>query len=256
MSLLPRAARHNTAVRETHWIPVTGTVARGFEAVRDSFLANFEHCREIGAAIAAYQRGELVVDLAAGFRDLISGDHYSRETLQPVFSVTKGITALAASMLVDQGRLQLDVPVAAYWPKFAKAGKSDIPVRWPLTHQTGLLGLDEPISQEQLLNWTYVVERLAAQRPTWKPGSKHGNHSLTYGFLIGEVIRRVSGCTVGQYVHSANCCTARADLFIGLPDQLEARVSPVLLPKPGLAPPKLPDSGPYALHTLRWISPL
>ena len=235
--------------------PVTGFVADGFEPVRDAFLANFEHGREIGAAIAVYLRGELVVDLAAGLRDLVSGEHYSRETLQPVFSVTKGVTALAANMLMDQGQLELDAPVGAYWPEFASAGKSEIPVRWLLTHQSGLLGLDEPISQDQFLNWSYVIDRLAAQRPAWKPGTKHGNHSLTYGFLLGEVIRRVTGCSVGQYVQNQIAKPLGADLFIGLPDEMRARVSSVLLPKLSSGPFRLPDSGPYALQTLKWILP-
>jgi CubicO group peptidase (beta-lactamase class C family) len=115
----------------------------------------------------------LVVDLAGGLRDHVSGEHYSRETLQPVFSATKGITALAANMLADRRQLDLDAPVASYWPEFARADKSEIPVRWLLTHQSGVLGLDRTISLEQLLDWSLVVELLASQAPDWKPGSNH-----------------------------------------------------------------------------------
>jgi CubicO group peptidase (beta-lactamase class C family) len=197
----------------------------------------------------------LVVDLAGGFRNLVLGEPYSLETLQPVFSVTKGIPALAANMLVDRGQLQLDVPVSVYWPEFASAGKSEITVRWLLTHQSGLVGLDDPISQEQLLDWKYVVDRLADQRSAWKPGTKHGYHSLTYGFLVGEVIRRVTGFSVGQYVESQIAAPLSADLFIGLPDGMESRISLVLLPKLGPRQRILSDSGPYATRTFNWISP-
>jgi CubicO group peptidase (beta-lactamase class C family) len=179
-------------------LTVEGRVESQFAPVLDAFVANFEEGREVGAAVAVYHRGELVVDLAAGMRDRTSEIPYSRETLQAVFSITKGVTALAANMLVDQGRLDLDAPVASYWPEFAQAGKSKIPVEWLLTHKSGVLGLDRKISLEQLLDWKFVVKLLAAQAPDWEPGSRHGYHSITFGFLVGEVIRRVTGCSVGQ----------------------------------------------------------
>jgi CubicO group peptidase (beta-lactamase class C family) len=158
-------------------------------------------------------------------------------------------------MLVDCGQLDLNAPVASYWHEFAQAGKSKMPVRWLLTHQAGLLGLEEVISQAQLLNWNYVVDRLAAQRPDWSPGSQHGYHSLTYGFLVGEVIRRVAGCSAGQYVQREIAGPLGADLFIGLPADQESRVAPALLPDLSAETPKLPDTGPYALRALNWISP-
>src|SRR6516225_5261945 len=139
-------------------ITVSGCVEPEFTAVRDSFLGNFDKGLEIGAAVAVYHCGKLVVDVAGGLRDRVSGKPYSRETLQPIFSATKGITALAANMLADRGQLDFDIPVAFYWPEFAQAGKSEIPVRWLLTHQSGVLGLDRSISHKQLLDWPYVVE--------------------------------------------------------------------------------------------------
>jgi len=234
---------------------VIGHVEPEFTAVRESFLGNFDQGQEIGAAVAVCYRGELVVDLASGVRDSVSGEPYTPETLQPVFSVTKGITALAANMLTDRGQLDLDAPVASYWPEFAQAGKSEIPIRWLLTHQSGVLGLDRPISQEQLLDWNLVVELLAAQAPDWKPGSKHGYHSMTYGFLVGEVVRRLTGKTLGQYVAREIAEALQADLFIGLPETKETSVAPALLPELGGRRPRLPDSGPYAARVLNWISP-
>jgi len=236
-------------------ITVNGHVAPGFEAVRESFLGNFDQGQEIGAAVAVYHRGKLVVDLAGGLRDRVSSKPYSHETLQPVFSVTKGITALAANMLVDRGQVDLDERVASYWPEFGQADKSEIPVRWLLTHQSGVLGLDQTMSLEQLLDWNFVIELLAAQAPDWKPGSKHGYHSMTYGFLVGEVLRRVTGKTVGQYVAREIAAPLHADLFIGLPEDKETSVAPALLPELEGRRPRLPDSGPYAARVLNWISP-
>jgi CubicO group peptidase (beta-lactamase class C family) len=236
-------------------ITVIGHVEPEFEAVRERFLGNFDQGQEIGATVAVYHRGKLVVDLAGGLRDPISGKRYSHETLQPVFSVTKGITALAANMLVDRGQLDLDAPAASYWPEFAQADKSEIPVRWLLTHQSGVLGLDRTISREQLLDWNLVVELLAVQAPDWKPGSKHGYHSMTYGFLVGEVVRRVTGKTLGHYVAREIAEVLHADLFIGLPEDKETSVAPALLPDLGGRRPRLPDSGPCAARVMNWISP-
>jgi CubicO group peptidase (beta-lactamase class C family) len=158
-------------------------------------------------------------------------------------------------MLADRGQLDLDAPVASYWPEFAQADKSEMPVRWLLTHQSGVLGLDQTISPERLLDWSAVVELLAAQAPDWEPGRKHGYHSMTYGFLVGEVIRRIGGHTVWQYVAREIAGPLHADLYIGLPEDKEDRVAPALLPELGGRRPKLPDSGPYAARVLDWISP-
>ena len=232
-----------------------GDCDRGFEKVRDAFVSNFEDGLEMGAAVAVYYRGKLVVDLAAGVRNRSIGAAYSRDTLQPVFSTTKGITALAANMLADRGQLDLDAPVSEYWPEFSAAGKGAIPVRWLLTHQSGVLGLDRTISPTELLDWNYVIDRVAAQKPDWEPGSKHGYHSLTYGFLVGEVIRRVSGRSVGQYVASEIAGPLGADFFIGLPRSQKPRVSTLMLEETSGQPATPPDSGPYADRVFNWVSP-
>ena len=184
-----------------------------FDEVRKVFSFHFDQGLEVGAALALYHRGKLVVDLAAGLRDRASGEPYTRDVLQPVFSVTKGITAVAAHMLADRRALDLNAPVCS-WPEFGAAGKREVPVRWLLTHQSGVLGLDRPVTQAQLLDWNYMAKRLAAQRPVWEPGSKHGYHSMTYGFLVGEIIRRTSGRSVGQYVAEEIAGPLGANFFI------------------------------------------
>lgn len=235
-------------------IPFTGYFEPHFEEVEELFYTYFERGLEIGAAVAVCHRGKLVVDLVGGVRDRNSNEPYSLETLQPVFSVSKGITALIANMLADRSLLDLDAPVAKYWPQFSQAGKAEISVKWLLTHQSGVLGLNRNISQEQLLDWNFIVDLLAAQAPDWKPGSCHGNHTVTYGFLVGEVVRRVSGITVGQYLTREIAGPLHADLLIGLPEDMEARISPAALPELN-GPLKLADSGPYAARTLKWILP-
>jgi len=146
-------------------IAVEGHTDPQFAQVLKAFITNFEQGREIGAAVTVYHRGKLVIDLAGGLRDHVSGEPYSRETLQPVFSATKEITALAANMLADRGQLDLDAPVTTYWPEFAQADKSEIPVRWLLTHQSGILGLDRTISLEQLLDWSLSLSYSLRRRP-------------------------------------------------------------------------------------------
>jgi len=226
-----------------------------FAPVAEAFVANFEQNQELGAAAAVYYRGKLVVDLARGLFARGSEIKYSRETLQPIFSATKGITALAANMLADRGQLDLEAPVVDYWPEFAQAGKFWIPVRCLLTHQSGVLGLDDTISLEQLLDWYVVVEALAAQRPDWDSCVEHGYHSMTFGFLVGEVIRRVTGLSVGTYVAREIAHPLQADLFIGLHKEICARVAPIHLPELDPHQLRLPDSGPYAARALNWIWP-
>src|SRR3974390_2084549 len=152
---------------ENSTFALDGHVEPSFAPVRETFVANFEQNLELGAAVAVYHRGKLVVDLAGGLCAPGSEIKYSRETLQPIFSATKGITALAANMLSDRGQLDLEAPVVDYWPEFAQTGKVWIPVRCLLNHQSGVLGCGRTISLEQLLDWYVVVEALAKQRPDW-----------------------------------------------------------------------------------------
>jgi CubicO group peptidase (beta-lactamase class C family) len=204
---------------------IGGYTTPEFAGVRAAFAANFEDHGDIGAAVAVYRHGRPVVDLWGGVADPATGRAWERDTLQLVYSTTKGITAACANVLAQRGELDLDAPVAKYWPEFAAAGKQDVPVRWLLTHQAGLPVLDTPVTAEQAIAWDPVVEALAAQRPVWEPGTKAGYHALTYGFLVGEVVRRVSGRSIGRFLAEEIAGPLGLDLFIGLPEREWPRMS-------------------------------
>ncbi|KZM70299.1 beta-lactamase family protein [Nocardia terpenica] len=204
---------------------INGTVAPGFEPVRAAFAENFERHGDIGAAVAVYRDGRPVVDLWGGSADPETGRPWERDTMVLVYSATKAVTATAAHLLAQRGVLDLDAPVASYWPEFAAAGKQEIPVRWLLAHRAGLPALDRPVPVEDALAWDPMVAALAAQRPVWTPGAAHGYHGRTFGWLVGEVIRRVSGRSVGRVVAEEIAGPLGADFFIGLPDSERDRVA-------------------------------
>lgn len=199
---------------------VHGFVAPGWEGVREAFAGNLAAGLEVGAAYAVHHEGRLVVDLWGGT--------YRPDTLQLVFSTTKGWTATLANLLVERGQLDLDAPVASFWPEFAAEGKGDIPVRWLLTHQAGLPYPTEACTLEDVLGWDGVVDKLAASTPLWEPGTAHGYHAVTYGFLVGEVLRRVTGKTVGQLFAEELAGPLGLDAWIGLPAEQEPRVDPLV----------------------------
>ena len=177
-------------------IVIEGDVVPGFERVRDVFGDNFEGHGDVGAAVCVYRHGRKVVDLWGGLADAGTGRPWTRDTLQLVYSATKAATATCAHLLAQRGELDLDRPVAWYWPEFAAQGKADIPVRWLLSHRAGLPVIDNPMPLADLLAWDPMAAALAAQRPVWEPGTAHGYHGRTFGWLVGEVIRRVSGRSV------------------------------------------------------------
>jgi CubicO group peptidase (beta-lactamase class C family) len=213
-----------------------GTTASGFEGVRDAFDANFTKGLEIGASFSAYHRGEKVVDLWGGSADVATNRPWDERTLALVFSTTKGATAICANKLAQEGALDVDAPVAKYWPEFAGGGKSDIPVKFLLSHQAGLAWVDGEMTLDQALSWDPVVDALAQQVPHYEPGSQHGYHATTYGWLVGELIRRVSGKSVGTYFHDEVAAPLGLDFWIGLPESEEARVAPLV---GGLADPAI-----------------
>jgi len=238
---------------------VGGSVAAGFEAVEEAFAANFERHGEVGAACSIYLHGKQVVDLWGGVTTPGGSEPYTADTLQMVWSTTKGVVAMAAHILAQEGKLDFDAPVVEYWPEFAAEGKSKIPVRWLFCHKSGLAAVDRPLGLADVVAWTPCVEALAAQRPYWEPGTAHGYHTWTYGWLAGEVIRRVTGKSVGTFVAERIAKPLQAEFWIGLPEAMSSRVAPVLppAPQPG-APPdpwaaRLAD--PTSLAHKSWANP-
>jgi CubicO group peptidase (beta-lactamase class C family) len=206
---------------------IHGWTASGFEGVRDAFEKNFADGLEVGAAFSAYHRGKKVVDLWGGQFDPTSGKDWEEDTIALVYSTTKGATAICANRLAQEGRLDVNAPVATYWPEFAKAGKEAIPVDWLLSHRAGLAWVDAPLTLPEVLAWDPMIHALEAQTPVWEPGTQHGYHAVTYGYLVGEVIRRISGRSVGTYFREEVGDPLGLDFWIGLPAENESRVSPL-----------------------------
>ncbi|MBK9179555.1 MAG: beta-lactamase family protein [Acidimicrobiales bacterium] len=221
-----------------------GWVAPGFEGVRDAFERNFAEHGEVGASFAAYHGGRQVVDLWGGVADADTGRPWERDAIALFFSTTKGVTAVCANKLVQEGRLDPEAPVATYWPEFAQNGKDDITVAHLLSHQAGLAWVDGDMTAEEALSWEPVVEALENQHPYWHPGSQHGYHATTFGWLVGEVIRRVTGRSVGTYLREEVADPLGLDLWIGLPEEQEHRVATLIsmLP-PGVSVEALADPG-------------
>jgi CubicO group peptidase (beta-lactamase class C family) len=206
-------------------IEVNGHADEGFGKVVDAFRTNFAEHAELGAAFALRVGGELVVDIHAGVADKRSGRPWTADTLALVFSTTKGIAAICAARLVEGGRLDLATPVAAYWPEFAANGKEAVTVAQVLSHQAGLPTIDGRPTMEDVLAVQPMVDALAEQAPLWPPGTAHGYHAITYGWLVGELVRRVDGRRIGQYLQEEICEPLGVDCWIGLPESEEDRVS-------------------------------
>ena len=212
---------------------VGGTVESGFEGVQGAFERNFEQHGEVGAAFALHVDGKKVVDLWGGVADEASDRPYTEDTLQLVFSTTKGATAMCANLLIERGQLDPDAPVAQYWPEFAQNGKESIPVRMLLNHQAGLYTVDTPPPYADVLRWDPIIEALAAQKPLWEPGSTHGYHAVTYGWLVGEVVRRITGRSIGTFFQEEFAQPLGIEFWIGLPKEQHDRVAPlVAAPEP------------------------
>lgn len=220
-------------------IEIHGHCDQRFSSVREAFAKNFEGGLEVGASFAATLDGKFVVDIWAGYADAAQTRPWQRDTIVNVFSTTKPMTALCALMLVDRGLLDLDAPVARYWPEFAQAGKESIPVRYLLSHQAGLAAIDEPLPQEALFDWDRTVVALAAQKPLWDPGTQSGYHVLTFGWLVGEVVRRITGKSLGTFFREEVATPLNADFHIGLAEEHEPRVARIIPPE---SPPFEPGS--------------
>lgn len=203
---------------------VTGWTAPGYEGVRDAFALNLADGLEVGAGFAAYRGGELVVDLWAGVADEASGRAWTRDTLMLVFSSTKGPTAMCAGKLAQEGRLDVEAPVVEYWPEFGAAGKEHVTVAHLLSHQAGLPWVDAPLTLADALAWDPMIRALEQQAPVWEPGTQHGYHAVTYGYLVGEVVRRITGRSIGTYFRDEIATPLGLAFWIGLPEVEEPRV--------------------------------
>jgi CubicO group peptidase (beta-lactamase class C family) len=208
-------------------VDVHGTVAEGFEPVRDAFVRNFAALGERGAAVTVYRDGQRVVDLWAGTKDVDGTDPWERGTAQVVRSATKGVAAAVLLLLHQRGQLDLDAPVGHYWPEFKAQGKERVLVRHVLNHRAGLPVLDQPLTPEQALDPLRGPEAVAAQAPAWEPGTDHGYHALTYGWLLDELVRRVTGQGTGAWLASQIAGPLGMDLWLGLPDAQAGRVGRV-----------------------------
>jgi len=211
---------------------VDGHCDRTFEPVRDALTEALVSGFEVGAALAVYVDGCAVVDLWGGYADAGRTRRWQRDTIVNLYSVGKAISAVCALRLADEGRLDLDAPVARYWPEFAQAGKSRLPVRYLLTHQAGLPAIARPLPSGAWRRWETIVEALAAQAPWWEPGAGHGYHVNTQGFLIGEVVRRITGTTFGAYLRESLTGPAGIDFFVGFGAELDSRCADTLPPRP------------------------
>jgi CubicO group peptidase (beta-lactamase class C family) len=209
---------------------IHGTCEPGFEPVREAFAANFDAGLELGASVAVTVDGRPVVDLWAGDADT-AGHPWREDTIVNVYSTTKTMAGLCLLMLADRGEIDFDAPVARYWPEFAQNGKEDVRVRHVMSHSAGLSGFDPPIeSAEELYDWDGIVTRLAAQAPWWTPGDGSGYHAVTQGFLQGEILRRVTGRTLGTFFREEVAEPLGADFHIGLDASHDERVGELVPP--------------------------
>ncbi|WP_421863089.1 serine hydrolase domain-containing protein [Parvibaculum sp.] len=219
-------------------IEIHGSCAKGFEPVRDAFAANFATLGEAGASAAVIFRGEPVADLWAGHTDAAGAKPWKRNTLANVWSTTKGMGALVCGMLVERGFMSYEDEVSKHWPEFAAEGKGDITVGQMLSHQAGLCGPAVPTTSEEMCNHELMAVRLAAQAPMWTPGSRSGYHALTVGILAGEVVRRVSGKSIGTFFREEVAEPFGIDFHIGLPQSEDGRAAEMIAAKkPGSIDP-------------------
>jgi len=208
---------------------VSGFVAEKFTLVRDAFQVNLASGADVGASCCATLNGETVVDLWGGFADQGRTRLWEEDTILTVYSTTKTMTALAALLLADRGELDFSAAVAHYWPEFAANGKERILVSQVMSHSSGLSAWKQPVTtMEDLYDWEKMTSLLAAQAPLWEPGTASGYHSITFGFLIGEIVRRITGRSLGTFFREEIADKLGADFHIGLPAAADSRVAEII----------------------------
>ncbi len=211
---------------------IHGTCEPRFDAVRSTLSDQIDSGADVGASVAVFLHGEPVVDIWGGWADAEKTKPWQQDTITNVWSTTKTMTFLCTLILHDRGELDYNAPVATYWPEFAANGKDSVLVRHVMGHTAGLSGWEEPLALEELANWELCTQRLAAQKPWWEPGTASGYHAVTQGYLIGEIVRRVTGESIGQWFAREVAKPLDADFHIGLPESEDRRVSNVIPPPP------------------------
>jgi len=204
-----------------------GFVADGWSEVANAFAHNIDNREDIGAGVSVFHKGKCVVDIAGGFFDKEATKPYTLDTLQLVFSSTKGVVATAVAICVERGLLSYEDPVSQIWPEFAAHGKEHVTVAQLLSHQAGLYTVDGPLTFEEVLDWNTMVTRLANTAPLFQVGSTHGYHAFTFGWLAGHLVRLVDGRSIGRFIREEIANPLGGEIYVGLPAHLEPRVSPI-----------------------------
>jgi len=236
-------------------VEIQGFCDEQFASVKEAFEKNFKEGLEVGASFAATLNGKFIVDIWAGNADAAQTLPWEEKTIVNVYSTTKVMTAICALMLVDRGLLDLDSPVAKYWPEFVQNGKERILVRYLFSHSSGLAGWEEKIRSEDLYDWDKVVNLLAAQKPWWEPGTKSGYHSSTFGYLLGELVRRITGKSLGTFFKEEVAEPLKADFHIGLPEEYDSRVGE-LIPPPPMDMSQIGDVDPDSIALKTFMNPI
>ena len=205
-----------------------GTCKPGFERVAEAFAKNFDSKGEVGASVCLTVKGETVVDLWGGVADQKTGTPWTTDTVGIVFSCTKGATALCAHILASRGKLDLDAPVTELWPEFAKHGKEHVTTRMMLDHSAGVPALRAKVKDSGPYEWDYMTGLLADEAPFWPPGTRNGYHGFTFGWTVGEMVRRASGVSLGTFFRTEVAEPLGLDFWIGLPEEIEPRVAPII----------------------------
>ncbi|HUY00635.1 MAG TPA: serine hydrolase domain-containing protein [Candidatus Deferrimicrobium sp.] len=209
-------------------IEIQGYCDARFMNVKEIFAENFKQGLDVGASLAVTLEGKFVIDLWAGYADAAKTRPWEQDTIVNVFSTTKVMTTICTLMLVDRGLLDLDAPVAKYWPEFAQNGKENLPVRYLLSHTAGLAGWNDKFPIEGLYDWDLCITKLAAQKPWWKPGTKSGYHAVTFGYLLGELVRRITNKSIGTFFRDEVAKPLNADFHIGLSEEHDSRVADLI----------------------------
>lgn len=212
-------------------IEVKGFTDPKFEPIKDIFKENFKEFNEVGASFAVFLDNKFVVDIWGGYSNAEKTKPWNKDTIVKVYSTNKIINAICALILVDRKLLDLDAPVAKYWPEFSQSDKQKLPVRYLFSHSSGLAGFDEKISIEDLKDWNKIVNILAKQKPWWEPGTKSGYHGTTMYFLLGELVRRISGKPINKFFREEISKPFNIDYHIMLPEKFRTNRGDMIPPK-------------------------